>query len=123
MSGLLRQLPTRVDSTPDSSPVTKHRRRAARLDPPEPVRDRVVALYAALLALTAAGAILLVPSQLIANKLGHTVGLINLVTLAWLASSLATIAGALGAGLENGEAIREAAYKYQPDDELPERPR
>lgn len=82
----------------------------------------VVALYAALLALTAAGAILLVPSQLIADTLGHSVGLMNLVTLAWLASSLATIAGALGAGLENDEAVREAAYKYQPDDELQERP-
>jgi hypothetical protein len=83
----------------------------------------VVALYAALLALTAAGAILLVPSQLIANTLGHPVGLMDLVTLAWLASSLATIAGALGAGLEKDETVREAAYKYQPDDELPKRPR
>jgi hypothetical protein len=83
----------------------------------------VFALYAALLALTAAGAILLVTSQLMAKTLGHPVGLIDLVTLAWLASSLATIAGALGAGLENDETVREAAYKYQPDDDLPERPR
>jgi hypothetical protein len=83
----------------------------------------VLALYAALLALTAAGAILLVPSQLITNALGHPVGLIDLITLAWFASSLATIAGALGAGLENDETVREAAYMYQPDDELPEPPR
>jgi hypothetical protein len=82
----------------------------------------VVALYAALLALTAAGAILLVPSQLIANTLGHPVGFTDLVALAWLASSLATVAGALGAGLENDETVREAAYRYQPDDELPKRP-
>jgi len=77
----------------------------------------VLALYLAVLVSTLVGALLLVPNGLAAT-LGHPVGVADRVQLAWLAASLATVGGALGAGLETDEAVREAAYRYQPDSEL-----
>ena len=78
----------------------------------------VLALYLALLLLTMVGTLLLVPSGLLAGALGHPIGFGDQVEVAWLAASVATVGGALGAGLETDEAVREAAYRYQPDDEL-----
>ncbi|HST38983.1 MAG TPA: hypothetical protein VLK58_05725 [Conexibacter sp.] len=70
----------------------------------------VLTLYVALLLLTIAGAALLVDPDAMTQQLGHDVGFAGYVRLAWLAGSLATIAGALGAGLESDAAVREAAY-------------
>jgi len=73
----------------------------------------VLTLYIALLLLTVAGAALLVDPHAMAQQLGHHVGVASYVRLAWLAGSLATIAGALGAGLESDTAVREAAYGHR----------
>ena len=75
----------------------------------------VLALYAALFVLALTGALLLVPSGLLADGLAHSVALSDDVELAWLTSSLATVGGAQGAGLETDEAVRDAAYTHQPD--------
>src|SRR5580658_4880820 len=48
----------------------------------------------------------------------HPAAVADQVSLAWLATSIATLGGALGAVLETRETVREAAYTYQPDTQL-----
>ncbi|MGY1639293.1 hypothetical protein ACI78V_21820 [Geodermatophilus sp. SYSU D00742] len=73
----------------------------------------VLTLYAVLFLLALAGALLLVVPPLFAEGLGHPAHLSDHLELAWLTCSLATVGGALGAGLESDEAVREAAYTYR----------
>ena len=73
----------------------------------------VAFLYAALFAMTFLGAALVIDSGVMAQALGHDASIGDYAALAWMASSLGTIAGGLGAGLESDEAVREAAYGYR----------
>jgi hypothetical protein len=65
-----------------------------------------------------AAALLLVPGDLMGIAVGRPVGAADQISLVWLATSIATLGGALGAALENRETVREAAYTYQPDTQL-----
>jgi len=47
------------------------------------------------------------------EQLGQAASLLDYTALAWLATSVATIAGALGAGLEDEETVRNATYGYR----------
>jgi hypothetical protein len=78
----------------------------------------VVVLYVALFIIMLASALLLVPGDLLSIQLGHPAGAADQIRLAWLATSIATLGGALGAALESHETVREAAYTYQPDTRL-----
>jgi hypothetical protein len=75
-------------------------------------------LYLALFAAMLAAALLLVPGDLLGVVLRHPAGVADQIRLAWLAASIATLGGALGATLESRETVREAAYTYQPDAQL-----
>ena len=78
----------------------------------------VSALYVALFAAMLVAALLLVPGDLLSAQLGHAADVDDQIKLAWLAASIATLGGALGAAVESRESVREAAYTYQPDTEL-----
>jgi hypothetical protein len=75
----------------------------------------IATLYAALFLMTFAAAELLLSAQAFGSGLGHAVGTADYATLAWFTASLATVGGALGAGLESDEAVREAAYTSSSD--------
>jgi uncharacterized membrane protein len=77
----------------------------------------VGALYLAVFVVSLAGAVLLIESSLFAKAIGHGVDAWDYLRLAWLASSLGTIGGALGATVETDEAVREAAYAFRPERE------
>jgi hypothetical protein len=79
----------------------------------------VLTLYAVLFLLALAGALLLVVAPLFAEGLGHPAHLPDYLELAWLTCSLATVGGALGAGLESDDAVREAAYTYRSEQPAP----
>jgi hypothetical protein len=75
----------------------------------------IVSLYAAVSVVSLAAASLLIDHSLLASQTGQHADLGDYVRLAWLASSLATVGGAVGAALESDTAVREAAYAHRDD--------
>jgi len=69
--------------------------------------------YAVLFVLVLVAAGIFLESGFLQSNLGHPVGPVDYVRLAWMATSLATVAGALGSGLEDEETVREATYGYR----------
>jgi hypothetical protein len=75
----------------------------------------VGALYLGIFLVTLLAAALMIDSSLLSKAIGHHSNAWDYVRLAWLASAVATIGGALGATVETDEAVREAAYAYRPE--------
>jgi hypothetical protein len=75
----------------------------------------VACLYAALFVLSLAAAAVAVDDGVLTRAVGHPVDVTTYAKLGWMISSLGTVAGALGAGLESDAAVREAAYGYHPE--------
>jgi hypothetical protein len=69
--------------------------------------------YAVLFVLVLVAAVIFLDSGFLQSMLQHPVGLVDYARLAWMATSLATVAGALGSGLEDEETVREATYGYR----------
>lgn len=64
---------------------------------------------------TVGAAALLIDPSVLGQSLGRPVGLAEYATLAWIISSMATVGGAIGSGLEDENTVRAAAYGYHPD--------
>ena len=75
----------------------------------------VVSLYLALFVLALAGAGLTLDQHVLSQALGHHATFVSYLKITWMVSSLATVAGALGSGLESDATVREAAYGYVPE--------
>nr|WP_297426514.1 hypothetical protein [uncultured Actinotalea sp.] len=70
----------------------------------------VLVLHLVLVVLALLGAALLVDAGVLAGVLGREPDAGTWWRLAWLTASLATVAGAVGAGLEDDDVVRAAAY-------------
>jgi hypothetical protein len=71
--------------------------------------------YVVLFAGTALAAALLIDASVLEQNLQRPVHVTDYLTLAWIISSLATVGGAIGSGLEDEETVRAAAYGYHPE--------
>ena len=67
-------------------------------------------LYVALFCLLLFTACLALSPELLSPVLGHEANFSDYLTLAWLLASIATVGGALGSGLEDDTAVKDAAY-------------
>jgi hypothetical protein len=71
--------------------------------------------YLVLFAGTVLAGALLIDTSVLEQTLQRPVDFTDYLTLAWITSSLATVGGAIGSGLENEETVRAAAYGYHPE--------
>jgi hypothetical protein len=74
-----------------------------------------VVSYLVLFAGTALAAALLIDTSVLEQALQRPVDVTDYLTLAWIISSLATVGGAIGSGLEDEDTVRAAAYGYHPE--------
>jgi hypothetical protein len=71
--------------------------------------------YLVLFAGTVLAAALLIDSSVLERALQRPIDSTDYLTLAWIISSLATVGGAIGSGLEDEDTVRAAAYGYHPE--------
>jgi hypothetical protein len=72
----------------------------------------VLVLYVAQFVVLFGAALLLLTPTVLGDALHHHAHVPDYLKVVWLAASLATTGGALGAALESDSAVREAAYAY-----------
>jgi len=77
------------------------------------ITTAVLLAYTVLFMLILLAASVFVPGAYFQSTLKHPVGPGDYLTLAWLGTSLATVAGAIGSSLENEDTVREIAHGYR----------
>ncbi|MCA1604264.1 MAG: hypothetical protein LC775_01990, partial [Acidobacteria bacterium] len=73
----------------------------------------VTTLYLALFAIVLLAGLFVMDGDLLRQSLRHPVARTDYIVLAWFASSVATIAGALGSSVEDDTVVREATYGFR----------
>ena len=73
----------------------------------------VLTMAAAVYVLTVLGSLFFLEPSVLGSSLGRPPTLGDHLALAWFATGLATVAGALGSGLDSEDAVRRAAYGYR----------
>jgi hypothetical protein len=93
-----------------SSPVERERAALYNASTVATLTIGVVVLHAATFVLLVVTAWWTLPTQMLQQSLGHPVGAADYLRLAWLVAAVATLGGALGSGLEDDKAVKQAAY-------------
>lgn len=75
--------------------------------------------YVVLFIGTLLAAALLTDTSVLRQTLQRPVHATDYLTLAWIISSLATVGGAIGSGLEDEQTVRAAAYGHHPEPASP----
>lgn len=78
----------------------------------------VLTLFAALFLISVLGALALVDADVYAAVVGRALGPAEYLRVGLVTASLATVGGALGAGLESDDAVRGAAYTQRSDERV-----
>lgn len=73
----------------------------------------VLTFYASMFLLFSIAVLIFVPEDIFKVVIEEEVGVTDYLRLAWLVTSAATVAGAIGAGLEDEESVRKVTYGYR----------
>lgn len=73
----------------------------------------VVFAYSAVFLLLLSASSVFIPPEIFEEELQDAVSPSNYVRVAWMGASVATIAGAIGAGLEDSDAVRNATFNWR----------
>jgi hypothetical protein len=82
-------------------------------DLPVHKNDRIVVAYALIFLLLLTAALIYIPTSLLESTIQQPATPASFVRIAWITESVATIAGAVGAGLEDTDAVREATFGWR----------
>ncbi|WP_231988435.1 hypothetical protein [Mycobacterium sp. 1274761.0] len=93
-----------------TSPVERERAALYNASTVATLTIGVVVLHATTFVLLVLTAWWTLPPQMLEQSLDHPVGPADYLRLAWLVAAVATLGGALGSGLEDDKAVKEAAY-------------
>lgn len=95
------------------SDTTEYQRSLYNMTTVATIASGVVFSYAIIFVMLLAAAFVYIPSAMLESTIKMPVTFASYVRIAWITSSVATIAGAIGAGLEDSAAVRNATFGWR----------